>query len=158
MNQELFDFSSMSKGIDLTSYTDRQKIEILEWLMAGTGNDIAAELPMRHYVHGGMYYRELDIPAGVVLTGKVHLLEHVFILLKGELSIMADEGMKRITAPASFRVKAGTKKIGYAHSDVTCTTIHATKKKNLDKIEKEYFKDSDLAWVGELMSTIGVLL
>lgn len=157
MSQELFDFSTMTKGLDLSPYSTRQKIEIIEWIIANEMDNIADELPVNHYVHGGMYYREMSIPQGVVLTGKIHLVDHIFILLKGELSIMTDDGIKRIIAPCQFPVRAGIKKIGYAHSDVECTTIHATKKKNLDKIEKELFDNGNISWVNDLMKSQGLL-
>lgn len=148
---EVFDFGVLNQSIDLSEYSDREKIEILEWIIKNQFGDITLDLVTRHNIHGGLYDREIEIPADTVLTGKIHLVDHVFILTKGDLSVMTDEGIKRIQAPARFNVKAGIKKIGYAHSDVICTTIHATNTTDLDALEKELFADSDLKWVGELM-------
>ena len=150
----IFDFGMLvpaDKKLDLAVYDNRQKIEIIEWIIANTMDNIADELPCRHFVHGGMYERELFIPADVVLTGKIHLRDHIFYLLEGDLSVMTDEGIKRIQAPYRFDVKAGIKKIGYAHTDVLCTTIHRTDLTDIEEIEKELFDDGNTEWVGEIM-------
>jgi len=155
-----FDFSVLSNNsIDVSKYTDRQKIEVIEWLMINTLDNIASELPIKHFIHGGIYAREMEIPEGTVLTGKIHLVDHIFTLSKGELSVMTDDGIKRIEAPFTFNVRAGIKKIGYAHTDVVCTTYHATTETDIDKIESSLFSDGNITWVDDIMKnnkTIGV--
>ena len=150
----IFNFQSLIHDIklDLYQYNNRQKIEILEWIIENKMDNIADDLPITHNIYGGMYEREMFIPEGVILTGKIHLKDHIFILLEGDLSVMTDIGIKRIQAPYKFNVKAGIKKIGYAHTDVKCTTIHKTNKKSIEKIERELVKDSDLSWVANLLS------
>ncbi len=150
----IFDFGALvpiDKKLDLSTYDNRQKIEIIEWIIANTMDNIADELPCRSFVHGGIYERELFIPAGVVLTGKIHLKDHIFYLLKGDLSVMTDNGIKRIQAPYRLDVKAGIKKIGYAHTDVLCTTMHRTDLTDIEEIEKELFDEGDISWVDDLM-------
>ena len=161
---DVFDFRRVFKPstsqVDLTKYTDRQKIEILEWVMLRDFDNIADELPLTHFIHGGIYAREIFIPAGVVLTGKVHLVDHLFSLDQGELSVMTDKGIKRISAPFKFEVKAGIKKVGYAHTDVMCTTYHSTDLTDVKEIEDTLFRDSNVDWVGKLFKETkkGVLL
>jgi hypothetical protein len=148
---EIFDFPILASGkMDLAVYTDRQKIEIIEWIMLNTMENIADDLPVREFLHGGIYERELTIPAGTVLTGKIHTKDHMFHLTKGDLSVMTDDGVKRIQAPARLDVTSGGKKIGYAHTDVVCTTFTRTDLTDLDEIEKETLSDSDLSWVYDL--------
>jgi hypothetical protein len=148
---DIFNFPAIAEKLDLSVYTDRQKIEIIEWYMLKTMDNIADELPFNEYVHGGIYERELFIPKDTILTGKIHLADHIFYLLKGDLSVMTDNGVKRIQAPARFDVKSGIKKIGYAHEDCLCTTFHKTHLTDLDEIEKELFEDSDLTWVDNMI-------
>jgi len=152
---EIFDFPILASGkMDLAVYTDRQKIEIIEWIMLNTMENIADDLPLRHFIHGGIYEREMFIPEGTVLTGKIHLRDHMFHLTKGDLSVMTDEGVKRIQAPARFDVMAGIKKIGYAHTDVICTTFHRTDLIDIDEIEKELFDNGNIEWVGKMMEKL----
>jgi hypothetical protein len=67
---------------------------------------------------------------------------------------MTDEGIKRIQAPYRFDVKAGIKKIGYAHTDVLCTTIHRTDLTDIEEIEKELFDDGNTEWVSDIMRVL----
>lgn len=84
------------------------------------------ELEPVHRFAPGIYARELTIPAGVALTGKVHRSTHLNIISKGEISVYsADEGVRRIKAPFSFVAGPGTRRIGFAHEDTVWTTIHA---------------------------------
>jgi hypothetical protein len=140
--------------IELDRYSNREKIEIIEWIILNSMHNIADELPVKHEVFGGMYARELFIPEGVVLTGKIHLEDHICILSEGDMSVMTDEGMKRVQAPYMFSAKAGIKKIGYAHTDCTFTTVHKTDLTDIDEIEKALFDDGNIEWVGKIMNRL----
>jgi hypothetical protein len=149
----IYDFPALIKdcGIDISRYSNTQKIELIEWFMLREFDNIADDLPVDHHIHDGMYERELFIPAGVMLTGKVHKQAHLCFLLQGELSVMTDDGMQRLNAPAKFRVKANSKKIGYAHTDVRFTTVHRTDLIDFETIENELFEDSNLAWINNII-------
>lgn len=95
------------------------------------------DIPPVHYFADGIYAREITIPKGTVLTGKIHKTEHLNIISKGEISVVTEEGNKRISAPFTFVAKPGTKRVGYAHEDTVWTTIHASKEKDLEKLEIE---------------------
>ena len=156
---DIFNFPVLTEvtGLDISGYTNRQKIEIIEWIILNTMDNIADELPVRHEIHGGMYARELFIPAGVVLTGKIHLADHICLLSQGDLSVMTDDGMRRIQAPYTFNARAGLKKIGYAHTDCVFTTVHATDLTEIDDIEAALLSNGDITWVDELMQNQGLL-
>lgn len=84
-----------------------------------------AELPVRHYFANGLYAREITIPAGTLLTGAVHLSEHLNIISQGSISVATEFGSDRITAPATLVSPPGTKRLGYAHTETIWTTVHA---------------------------------
>jgi hypothetical protein len=89
----------------------------------------------RHYFAQGLYAREILIPKGCTLTGKIHLFEHLNIISKGDISVMTEDGIKRIQAPATIVSKPGIKRVGYAHDDTVWTTIHACSETDAAKIE-----------------------
>lgn len=95
------------------------------------------EIPPVHYFSKGLYAREIFIPKGTLLTGKIHKTEHLNIISKGDISVVTEEGTKRIQAPFTMVAKPGTKRVGYAHEDTVWTTIHATEETDLEKIEHE---------------------
>jgi hypothetical protein len=83
-----------------------------------------SETPVRNVFSGGVYARELFIPKGTLLIGKVHLTEHLNIFLKGDLTFLTVDGAQRIVAPTMFSAPAGTKKRAYANEDSIWINVH----------------------------------
>lgn len=94
------------------------------------------EIVPRHYFAHGLYAREITIPKGAVLTGKIHLFEHINIISKGDISVMTDDGVRRITAPATIVSKPGIKRVGWAHEETVWTTVHACEVQDGDEAER----------------------
>jgi hypothetical protein len=101
------------------------------------------EIIPNHYFSPGIYVREITIPAGVLLTGKTHITNHLSIMLAGEMDIMVMGGVERITAPFWHFGKPGTKRVGIAIKDSLWITCHITEETDLEKIEKEQFSSED---------------
>jgi len=60
------------------------------------------------------------------------------------MTILMEDGIKRIKAPHYGITPAGTKRIIYCHEDCIFVTVHATKLTDIDKIEEEVIaKDFD---------------
>lgn len=96
------------------------------------------DLPVKNYFSQGVYARELTIPKGCVLTGEIHKYTQLNILSKGDLTVITEEGTRRITAPFTVVSPPGTKRAAYAHEDSVWTTIHGTNETDVDKI-RAYF-------------------
>ena len=108
------------------------------------GEELDKYNPLKHTFADGYYVREINTPAGQILITKIHKEEHPFFLMKGECSILTEDGPKRIKAPYYDITKPGTKRIIYIHSDVTWVTVHITDLKDIDEIEEEIIaKDFD---------------
>jgi len=90
-----------------------------------------------HHFSDGIYAREIFIPAGTVLTGKIHKTEHLNIISKGCIVVWTEEGMRMISAPFTLKSNAGTKRAGYALQDTIWTTIHSNPENSTDLIELE---------------------
>jgi hypothetical protein len=95
------------------------------------------EMPVKHHFSKDLYARELFIPAGTILVGKIHKHESLNILSQGDISLLTEEGVTRVQAPYTVVSKPGIKRIGYAHTDCVWITAHATKETEIDKIEDE---------------------
>ena len=98
------------------------------------GDDVGE---LKHSFGEGLYIRELTVPKGLLIVTKIHKKIHPFFLLKGDCSILTDEGIIRIKAPFSGITKPGTKRVVYTHEDTVWTTVHATDKTDLLEIEEE---------------------
>ena len=100
------------------------------------------EFEEKHHFAPGVYTRELFIPEGTVLTGKIHRHEIMNVLVSGTIRVTTDNGIERLTGPLIFNSKAGTKKAGYTETDVIWLNIHPTELTDLEEIEKEFIAPS----------------
>lgn len=96
------------------------------------------EIPIAHHFSKGIYAREMQMPAGALLVGKIHKHENLSILSAGEVSVLSQDGIMRFKAPYTFVATAGAKRVIYAHSDAVWTVIHGTDEKDVEKIEEEF--------------------
>jgi hypothetical protein len=102
------------------------------------------DLPLRHHFTPGMYAREMTIPAGTLLTGKVHKTQHLNIVSAGDITVWTEHGMRRIQAPYTFISQPGTKRVGLTHAETVWTTIHVTDETDLDRLEELLTEPSDI--------------
>lgn len=146
---EIYNFPAHieSLGLSVEGMTDRQKVEILEYGLSKNFIDISKELPLKHHICNGVYARELFIPAGTLLTGRIHKTNHISIIQQGDISVMTEEGMKRIQGPLVIQSEKGMKRAGFTHTDTIWITIHPTDLTDITEIEDSLFYDSDLSWI-----------
>lgn len=96
-----------------------------------------AEFKTHHHFSNGVYTRTIEIPKGSLLTGKMHATDHLNIISKGDISVLTENGVERIKAPAIVPARARMKRVGYAHEDTVWTTIHGTHETDLARLEAE---------------------
>ena len=98
--------------------------------------------PTKHSFSDGQYIREIYNPSGLVLVTKIHSKNHPFFLMKGEMSILTEEGVQRIKAPYQGITKAGTKRIIFTHSECVFITVHRTDTLTIEEVEEEVIAES----------------
>jgi hypothetical protein len=88
----------------------------------------------------GTYAREMFIPKGTVIIGKIHRHQHLNFIMKGKVSVATEFGKKYFEAPHVFISEVGLKRAVYAEEDTIWVTVHLTEHQgedNLSKIEEE---------------------
>jgi hypothetical protein len=81
--------------------------------------------PLKHSFADGMYVREIFIPKGCLIVGKIHKHNHPNFLLKGKVRILTEfEGESILEAPMSIISKAGTKRALFTLEDTVWVTVH----------------------------------
>lgn len=131
-NDEVWDgLSGVFGGADL-----RDKVQRLENIMFQMPGRVT-ELPTRHIFARGLYARELTIPKGMVASGKVHCQEHIFIISKGDISVLTEDGPQRVQAPYILVTHPGTKRVVFAHEETVVTTVHATTETDVKTLESD---------------------
>ena len=102
-----------------------------------TQKDIDKANSLKHSFVKGCYIREIFNPKGELIVTKIHKVAHPYFLMKGEMSILTEDGPKRIKAPYHGITLAGTKRIIYTHEECVFITVHVTNKIDLREIEEE---------------------
>lgn len=91
------------------------------------------------------YAREMFIPKGTVIIGKIHRHQHLNFISKGKVIVITEFGQKHLEAPCTFVSEVGLKRAVYAEEDTLWTTVHLTEHGNeedLSKIEDEVIAPS----------------
>lgn len=117
-------------SIDITER--RGKINALEQAML---KEEQVTIDVDHRFNGGIYAREITIPKGTLLTGRIHKFDHFDIMLSGDISVSTDTGeVKRLTGLNIMEGKAGKKRAGYAHEDTHWITFHCAEERNPEEM------------------------
>lgn len=123
---------------DLTPFEIRAKIcHIEELLKQAEDVDKIYEYPTKHTFTDGAYIREISIPAGNLVVGKIHRYEHLNFISKGRVTVITEEGgVEELVAPVTLISPAGVKRLLFTHEDTVWTVVHVTQEKDLEKIEE----------------------
>ncbi len=124
--------------------TTRDKVFAAEFYMKKLPQ---VEIPVKNYFSDGLYAREITIPAGVVLVGEIHKFKQLNILSFGEMSVLTENGIKRVKAPFTVVSPPGTKRIAYTHTECVWTTIHATDETDVDAIKSKFIAKDEQDWL-----------
>ncbi len=98
------------------------------------------DLPLKHTFAPGTYAREIFLPKGVIVVGKIHKHAHLNIISRGHVVVVTEFGLKEIDAreaPVTFTSDAGSKRALYCYEDTIWTTIHTVHSTDLAEIERE---------------------
>lgn len=91
------------------------------------------------------YAREMMIPKGTLIIGKIHRHQHLNFISKGRVKVFTEFGEKHLEAPCTFISEVGLKRAVYAEEDTLWTTVHLTEfteESDLGKIEEEVIAPS----------------
>ena len=104
--------------------------------------------PLKHTFVDGLYIREMSIKKGHFAIGKLQKHEHLWVLLKGKLSVVTESGSGEYEAPCYVTAKPGEKKVVYALEDSVFVNIYPNpdNKKDLEDIEHKWIAKSYLEY------------
>jgi hypothetical protein len=120
---------------------------VRRWLIDLTDRMLATpgaqrELEVKHTFLDGMYMRELFIPKGTLLVGKIHKQPCMNLVSKGDISVLTESGSARVKAGYSVVSPAGIQKLGYAHEDTVFVNVFRTDETDPQRIEQVIAWDS----------------
>ena len=113
------------------------KFEEILMQQAGSSYGDSDLCPLDHKFCPGLYAREMIIPAGTTLTGKIHKHDHFIFLMMGEILVATEEGVIHLKAPQYFVSPAGVKRAARTLKDTVWVTVHSNIKNVTDLFELE---------------------
>ena len=121
--------------------TYRQKLQVLVREM---GKMEQVHAPTKHYFAPGVYIREIHMPAGAYIIGKIHKTEHFNIIQKGRLSLVNEDGSSHeVCGPLTFVSNAGVQKAMFIHEDTVWSTVHLTNERDMERLEAQIIESGD---------------
>ena len=96
----------------------------------------------KHLFAPGMYLRELTVPAGMLMVGKIHKHAHFLMVLKGKAEVVSEFGRMVVEAGHVSVSPAGVKRVVLAIEDTQFITVHVNKSdtQDLADIEAEHIE------------------
>jgi hypothetical protein len=124
-----------------TPLASREGIAYMESVLRGCseceiGSDTET-FPVKHKFADGVYAREILLPAGTVVIGKIHKFGHINVISEGHVSVLTEFGVDELFGPCTFISKPGTKRVVYAHESTVWTTFHGTHHTDPDSVEAD---------------------
>lgn len=142
---------AMMLGISMASQVEiRAGILALQDRFENSGDctDLG-DFPVQHVFAPGVYAREMTIPEGQVVIGRIHRHAHVNVISQGKCRVLTEFGFETLEAPCTFVSQPGTKRVVVALETVVWTTIHPTDLTDPDEIVRactaESYADIELA-------------
>jgi hypothetical protein len=98
----------------------------------------------KHYFGPSLYIKEVTMPAGSVIVGKPHKVEHMCVMLQGKMVLVADDGSrKEVCAPMTFVGTPG-RKVAYILETTVFQNIYATEETDVKKLENMFVENTQL--------------
>ena len=109
-----------------------------------------------HYFAPGVYGREMLIPAGTVIVGKIHKHAHLNVITQGVIKVVTEFEEVVYEGPRTWISQPGIKRAVYALEDTVWLTVHAnpTDTQDIREIEDAVIAP-DFETLDKLMITSG---
>jgi hypothetical protein len=119
--------------------TKPKTASLLEKKLGALYNSAAAQPQVqceeKHHFGPNIYIKEVTMPAGALIIGKHHRMEHLCNMVSGRMLILQDDGSKKeLVAPMTFMAKPG-RKVAYIVETVVFQNIYSTSETDIEKLE-----------------------
>jgi hypothetical protein len=146
----MFDLTSSQNSVEKVKF--REKILTVqngmqEMIKEGLAPNTLPDCLLTHYFvpkdkkYGCCTYaRQMFIPKGTVIVGKIHRHQHLNFILQGKVSVATEFGKKYFEAPCIFISEVGLKRAVVAEEDTLWVTVHLVGhegEEHLSEIEDE---------------------
>jgi hypothetical protein len=89
----------------------------------------------KHHFGPNIYIKEVTMPAGSLIIGKHHRMEHMCNMMSGRMIVVDSDGNRsELIAPMTFMAKPG-RKVAYIIETVVFQNIYSTSETDIEKLE-----------------------
>jgi hypothetical protein len=122
--------------LDVQKPVDTSLIQKQMGILCNTAKDLPpAHCEEKHYFGPNIYIKEVTMPAGSLIIGKHHRMEHLCNMISGRMIVLdADGNRAELIAPMTFMAKPG-RKIAYIIETVVFQNIYSTPETDIQKLE-----------------------
>lgn len=122
----------------------RGKIMQLQEAVGELPDQIDCDELNTHHFAPHVYGREMFIPEGSVIVGKIHKHAHLNVITKGLIKVVTEFGEDLYEGPKIWVSEPGTKRAVYALEDTQWLTIHPNFEdtRDLEALEEYVIADS----------------
>lgn len=82
------------------------------------------DFPVKHFRAPGMIARQMLIPKGGLIVGKIHKHAHLNLIAYGHVRVLTEDGHVEYKGATTFTSTPGTKRVVVALEDTLWTTFH----------------------------------
>lgn len=100
------------------------------------------ECPVQHIFGPGIYIRQVEMKAGLVVKGHHHKNKSLNVVLSGTLALLEDGVVREVSAPYIFTGEIGAK-LAYVVEDCVFQNIFATEETDIEKLEAMLVEPSE---------------
>lgn len=127
----------------------RERIEqiqagMIEFIPEDLREDFIESCTLTHTFSNGLYVRQIFLPAGSFIIGKIHKKSHMNIISSGRCIVRTEKFGSVIydatDKPITFESEKGPKRVLWVEEDTYWTTLHVTECTNVANVEKEIFE------------------
>ena len=89
----------------------------------------------KHHFGPNIYIKEVTMPAGALIIGKPHRMDHLCNMVSGRMMILQEDGStKELVAPMTFMAKPG-RKVALIIETTVFQNIYSTPETDIEKLE-----------------------
>tara|TARA_R110002020_G_C15776418_1_gene728709 strand:+ start:62 stop:532 length:471 start_codon:yes stop_codon:yes gene_type:complete len=131
------------------SITKQQLIDVEQHLISlADGENIIADngnivyhdkFKYKHTFADSIYVRQMTIARDEVIIGAIHKHLHVWFLLSGYITVLADGELKEYKAPCTVLSEPGVKRVIYGNEESVFTNVHKnpTNTEDIKELEEQ---------------------
>jgi len=98
---------------------------------------------LEHIFEEGKYIREVKIPAGTLIVGRIHKVGHITQLLEGSVLLIGPDGFRMgVQAPYEIKTGPGFQMVCFTLSNIVARTVHPNPDdlRDIDILETQIFE------------------